>query len=390
MPQSQFIATCYLGDNPVTRTLFALLLVFGQLPLAAAPRLRPVQHPPSTVPAAIVAAAQKSAADAIKAGVPAVEIAVSQGGNVIYAEAFGVTSTETGTAATSRSVMQIGSLTKQFTAAAILRLVERGDLSLDDRIEKYVPEFDPRGRTITVRHLLMHRSGIPRDWTTAPGISPYVLLTQVTRQQVVAGINAQPFAFTPDSQFSYSNAGYMLAGYAVESITGMPFADYVQSNFALPLGLLDTGVCGTNNLPRPAGYAVLTTPPGIPPDVRWTDPVHPSGLNTSGSLCSTASDLARWAHLLATGSIMQPASYATMTKRPPAPQTPYGLGLGLSNVLGHKAVSHDGAIFGFQSYLVYFPERDLAVAVVLNAWPTPTVIRETIGLAVAKAALDSL
>jgi D-alanyl-D-alanine carboxypeptidase len=314
----------------------------------------------------------------------------SQGGQVIYSEAFGVSDKEYGTAATSRSVMQIGSLTKQFTAAAILRLAERGALSLDDRIDKYVPEFDARGRTITLRHLLSHRSGITRDWTTAPGISPFVLLSPVTREQVIAAINAQPFEFTPGSKFSYSNAGYMLAGYAVESITGRSFADFVHSEFALPLGLIDTGVCGTSNLPRPAGYAVLPVPAGAAPDVRWTEAVHPSGFNSSGSLCSTAFDLARWSHLLATGRVMLPASYATMTTRPPAPLAPYGLGLGLQDVLGHPAASHNGAIYGFQSFLIYFPQRDIAVAVVLNAWPTPTFYSEAIILAVAKAALDTL
>jgi D-alanyl-D-alanine carboxypeptidase len=375
----------------VTRTIFVLLLILGQIPLAAAPRRRAVQPPSSpAVPAALVAAARQAAEASIAAGVPAVQIAVSRGGQVIYSEAFGVTNTEYGTAATSRSVMQIGSLTKQFTAAAILRLAERGALSLDDRIDKYVPEFDPRGRTITLRHLLSHRSGVPRDWTTAPGISPAVLLTAVTRQQVIAGINAQPFEFTPGSKYSYSNAGYMLAGYAVESITGRSFADFVHSELALPLGLLDTGVCGTSNLPRPAGYAVLPVPPGAAPDVRWTDPVHPSGLNSSGSLCSTAYDLARWAHLLANGRVMLPASYATMTTRPPAPLVPYGLGVVVDAVHGHPAVFHDGAIYGYQSFLVYFPQRDIAVAVLLNAWPTPIAYRETIGLAVAKAALDTL
>jgi D-alanyl-D-alanine carboxypeptidase len=375
----------------VTRTILALLLILGQFSIAAAPRRRAVLHPaPITVPAAIVAAAHQAAGASIAAGVPAVQIAVSKGGQVIYAEGFGVTDREYGTPATSRSVMQIGSLTKQFTAAAILRLAERGALSLDDRIEKYVPEFDARGRTITLRHILMHRSGIARDWTTAPGVSPSILLSLVTREQVVAAINAQPFDFTPDAKFSYSNAGYMLAGYAVESITGRSFADFVHSEFALPLGLIDTGVCGAQNLPRPAGYAVLPVPPGNPPDVRWTDAVHPSGYNSSGSFCSTAFDLARWAHLLATGNVMLPASYATMTARPPAPRVPYGLGLVLDDVLGHPAVFHDGAIYGFQSFLIYFPDRDIAVAVILNAWPTPSVYRETIALAVAKAALDTL
>ena len=314
------------------------------------------------------------------AGVPAVQIAVSHRGRVVYSEAFGMSDRESGTAATSRSVMQIGSITKQFTAAAILRLAERGALTLDDRIEKYVPEFDARGRTITLRHLLSHRSGVTRDWS-ATGL-PH---SPVTRAQVIAGINAKPFDFTPGSKWSYSNAGFMLLGYAIESITGRSYVDFVHSEFVLPLGLLDTGVCGTSNLPRPEGYGLFAAG-----KVIRMPTVHPTGLISSGSLCSTASDLARWSHLLATGRVLLPASYETMTTRPPAPLASYGLGVGLKNMLGHPAVSHGGAIDGFLSFLLYFPHRDVAIAVITNAFPTPTIHSEAIALAVAKAALDTL
>jgi len=304
---------------------------------------------------------------------------VSHRGNVIYSEAFGMTDRDSATAATPRSVLRIGSITKQFTAAAILRLAERGALTLDDRIEKFVPEFNPRGATITLRHLLSHRSGVPRDWS-ATGL-PY---SPVTRAQVITGINAKPLDFPPGSKFSYSNAGYMLLGYAIESITGRSYVDFVHSEFALPLGLLDTGVCGTNNLPRPEGYGVYPT------TVVRLRAVHPTGLISSGSLCSTASDLARWSHLLATGRAMLPASYATMTTRPPAPLASYGLGVDLKDMLGHPAVSHGGAIDGFLSFLLYFPHRDISVAVITNAFPGPAKHQETIALTVAQAALDTL
>ncbi|HEU4522255.1 MAG TPA: serine hydrolase domain-containing protein, partial [Thermoanaerobaculia bacterium] len=118
----------------MTRTIFALLLIFGQFPLAAAPRRRAVQYPATPgAPAAIVTAARQAAEAALLAGVPAVQIAVSHRGGIVYAEAFGMTDQESAIAATPRSVLQIASLTKQFTAAAILRLAERGALSLDDR-----------------------------------------------------------------------------------------------------------------------------------------------------------------------------------------------------------------------------------------------------------------
>ncbi len=175
----------------------------------------------------------------------------------------------------------------------------------------------------------------------------------------------------------------MLLGYAIESITGTPYAEFFQNEFALPLGLLDTGVCGTFNLPRPDGYGLFGA------NAVRLPAVHPSGLISSGSLCSTASDLTRWAHLLATGGVMLPASYAKMTT-PASPSILYGFGLGLNNILGQPAVSHNGGIDGYLSYLFYFPQRDIAVAVITNAWPVPTDQALVIANAVASAALGAL
>jgi D-alanyl-D-alanine carboxypeptidase len=368
----------------MTRALLVLVLILGQVPAAAA-RTRAVGHPSRYVPpAAIVSAARQSAEAAIAAGVPAVQIAVSHGGNVIYAEAFGMSDRETATAASPRSVMQIGSITKQFTAAAILRLAERGSLSIDDRIEKFVPEFDPRGRTVTLRQLMQHRSGLPRDWYKPGEPFPYDrYFSVITRQQVIAGLNAQPFDFAPGTSWSYSNAGYMLLGYAIESITGTDYAEFFHTEFALPLGLIDTGVCGTFNVPRPDGYGLFGGKAVRLPAV------HPSGLISSGAVCSTASDLTRWAHLLATGQVMLPASYAKMTT-PASPFIPYGFGLELNNILGQPAVSHNGGIDGYLSWLYYFPQRDIAVAVITNAWPVPTDHPRAIATAVASAALGAL
>jgi D-alanyl-D-alanine carboxypeptidase len=129
----------------MARALLVLFLILGHMPVAAATRRRPVRSPSApNASEALVTAAHQAAEAALKAGVPAVQIAVSDDGHIIYSEAFGVSDKESATAATVRTVMQIGSVTKQFTAAAILRLAEHGDLKLDDRIEKFVPEFNPR------------------------------------------------------------------------------------------------------------------------------------------------------------------------------------------------------------------------------------------------------
>jgi D-alanyl-D-alanine carboxypeptidase len=364
------------------RALLALLLILSHVPLAAGPRRRAVRHLEAApvAPAAVVRAAREAAQNALAAGVPAVQIAVSHRGRVIYSEAFGMTDPERATAATPRSVMQVGSITKQFTAAAILRLADRGALSLDDRIEKFVPEFDPRGAAITLRHLLNHTSGVnaPLPYQYAP----------VTRAQFIASINAQPLASAPGSKWSYSGAGYKLLAYGIESITGRSFADFIHSEFALPLGLLDTGLCGTSNLPVPEGYDVF--------EGKWkrVPPVDMSVAFAAGGLCSTASDLVRWSHLLANGRVMLPASYATMTTATRLTNntiTPYGLGVSLEKFPGHPAVSHNGTIPGFYTFLVHFSDRDVAIAVVTNALPSPSAGNpQLIAVAVAHAALDAL
>ncbi|HEY0158282.1 MAG TPA: serine hydrolase domain-containing protein [Thermoanaerobaculia bacterium] len=359
----------------MTRALLTLFLILGQFSLAAAPRRRAAQHPaPPVAPETVVAAARQAAEAAINAGVPAVQIAVSHRGKVIYSEAFGLSDPETATAATDRSVMQVGSLMKQFTSAAILRLAERGALTLDDRIEKFVPEFNPGGATITLRHLLTHTSGVK-----ALPVDPYAPLT---REQFVNSVNGQPLEFTPGSKYSYSNAGYKLLGYAIESITGRSFIDFLHGELVLPLGLLHTGVCGTSSLPVPEGYGLLQG--------TWKrmKPLHISVSFSAGSLCSTASDLARWAHLLATGRVVQPASYTEMTT--PSPVAPYGLGLGLVTLQGHPGVSHVGGIDGFLSYLLYFPDKEIGVAVIESAYPGPPDHPLLIGVPVASAALAAL
>ena len=184
----------------------------------------------------------------------------------------------------------------------------------------------------------------------------------------------------------------MLLGYAIESITGMSHADFIHTEFALPLGLIDTGVCGTNNLPVPEGYGVFINGTNGTTWVRLPS-LHKTVVWSSGSLCSTASDLARWSHLLATGHAMLPDSYATMTtparlENNTVVPNRYALGVGVQNILGHPAVAHDGAIDGFQSFLVYFSSQEIAVAVVTNAFPAPASGNPvTIAIAVAKAAL---
>jgi CubicO group peptidase (beta-lactamase class C family) len=369
----------------MTRALLVLLLTLINVSLAAAPRTRAVRHPAET-PAAIVEAARQAAEAAMQAGVPGVQVAVARHGRIIYSGAFGVADKDNATALTSRTVMQIASVTKQFTAAAILRLAERGELSLDDRIDKYVPEFKSQGSTVTLRQIMSHTSGLRRDWTPPPpsGVS---LWMPVTRVQTIQYLNVKPFDTAPGTNWSYSNAGFMLLGYAIESITGMPYAEFIQNEFALPLGLIDTGLCGSGHLPLPRGYGLVVG------GWKLLLPLHPTVVASSGGLCSTASDLARWSHLIAKGYGMLPASYAAMTTPARLANNTvvangYAFGVHVQAFKGHPLVWHSGAIDGYQSWLLYLSEQDLTVAVITNAFPAPQAgSPKLIADAVANAAL---
>jgi D-alanyl-D-alanine carboxypeptidase len=371
----------------MTRALFALLLLVGQLPVIAATRGRAMQPPSADVPrAAIVAAARQAAQAALNAGVPAVQIAASHQGRIFYSEAFGVTDKVYATPATPHTILRIGSITKQFTAAAILRLAERGALSLDDRIEKYVPEFDPRGRTITIRHLLTHTSGVARD-VYPNSISPAMVVAPYSREQAIQTLNTKPFDFLPGASWSYSNSGFMLLGYAIETITGRQYDEFMREEFVLPLGLLETGMCGTSNIPMPDGYSLIGT--------NWIRPLsfHRSGMLSSGSFCSTANDLVRWASLLAAGRAILPASYETMIT--PARlnsgnvvSNRYALGVSALNIHDKPAVSHGGAVNGFLSFVLYLTEQEIAIAVIVNAFPAPPLGNsEYMAREIAKAAV---
>ena len=364
----------------MTRALIALLLILGHLPVAAAPRKRAVPHPPAVMaPTAIATAAQQGADAALKAGAPAVQIAVSHRGRVVYSAAFGVSNKESAITATPQSVVQTGSITKQFTAAAILRLAERGALTLDDRIEKFVTEFNPKGATITLRHLLSHTSGVRA--LPANQYSP------LTRAQFIQLVNGQPLDFPPGSKFTYSNDGYRLLGYAIESITGKSYAEFIHSEFALPLGLLNTGVCGTSGVMKPDGYGLVQG--------SWTriPAIEMSVAFAAGSLCSTTSDLVRWSHLLANGRVVLPSSYEAMITAARLTDNnlaPYGLGLFLQKQLDRTAAWHTGGINGFQSSLLYFPDEDMSVAVIVNALPAPAAAdAHLIAIEVARAALPT-
>lgn len=341
------------------RALALFLILFLSAPAAYA-RRRATSHPaPFTV-----SGLEAIAATALQARVPGITIAVRKGSSSLV-RAWGNTGAE--------SVYQIGSLTKQFTAAAIMRLVEGGKVRTDEKARTWLPELDARFDAITIEHLLTHRSGL-REYTTELA-DPYQPLSH---QEVLALITRAGPSFTPGVRYEYSNAGYYLLGMIVERASSQTYEQYLRDAFFEPLGLRSTSYCGTQG-PAPDGYAIDRNG-----NVFAVEAVDMSLPFSAGALCSTAGDLLRWTDALSTGRAVSPESYAKMIR---GSVTGYGYGLAVDFLDGRRRISHGGAILGFESSVMHFPDEALTVVVLINTIDLRTEHRATeIAEAVARLA----
>ena len=300
-------------------------------------------------------------------------IAVVRHGQLVLAKGFGYADLSERVPVSANTVFRLASITKEFTAAALLHLQEEGELSLDDRIGDYLPNYLAAVRRITIRDLLSHTSGLS-DAAVIPifeegGVG-------YTRERIIDLVASQPLDFEPGTGHSYSNVGFIIAGMVIEEATGTTYGDYVTDEILEPLGLEQTRVC----------------PDEQPADARWAhgyDPQHgnwsralrlgrasalvdPAPINmelvsSAGGLCSTVTDLARWPGMLR--SFLHPAAYREMS-RPTVladgTTVPYGLGIQIREFGSHPAVSHGGVIAGFVSIVADFPEDDVTVAILVN------------------------
>jgi CubicO group peptidase (beta-lactamase class C family) len=293
-------------------------------------------------------------------------VAVARGDRVIVDEGVGIANLEWKTPADADTVMRIGSLTKQFTAAAIMKLHEQGKIGLDDSIARYLPDFDTEGRTVTIRQLLTHTSGIP-NYTAQPDFMAKYGPRDLSDEELLATIKGVPFDFEPGRKWRYSNTNFYLLGMIVAKVSGMSYADYMQQTFFGPLGLTHTRYGATAPIipKRAQGYSY---------DFASKKHLNAAALSMNvpggaGALISTAGDLVRWQIALTGGRAVSPASYREMIDSAvPTGQGDgkYGFGLGIAELNGHQVVSHNGGINGFNSALTYVPDRGLRVAVISN------------------------
>jgi CubicO group peptidase (beta-lactamase class C family) len=301
-------------------------------------------------------------------------VAVFRQGQLVLAKGYGYADLADRVPASANTIYRLASVTKQFTAAAILHLAEEGELSLDDQISDYLPDYPSPGRRITIRELLSHTSGLS-DVAVIPILEEGGGVGY-TRDRVIGLVGSQPLDFEPGTGHSYSNVGYILAGVLIEEVTGTTFADYVTEEVLRPAGLNQTSFCPDEqpsadrwahgydlqygNWPRALRL-------GRPPAFVDPAPINMEVVSSAGGLCSTVTDLARWPGLLR--SYLEPASYREMS-RPTVladgTEVPYGLGVQIRQFGPHPAVSHGGVVTGFVSLVADFPEDDITVAILVN------------------------
>ena len=284
-------------------------------------------------------------------------VLVVKDGKTILNQGYGSADLEWNIPDTPATKFRLGSLTKQFTAASILLLEERGKLKIDDPIIKYMPDAPAAWSKITIYNVLTHTSGIP-SFTSFPDYST-TEWKDTTPADLVARFRDKPLDFEPGTKFSYSNSGYVLLGYLIEKISGQTYADFLQQNIFTPLGMSDTGIDSNAAIIPQRAQGYTPSPKGIHHAgyISMTIPF------SAGALYSTTGDLLKWEQGLFGGKILTPASLTKMT----TPfKSDYALGLFISSSNGHRFIAHGGGIEGFNTSLDYYPDDKLIVIVLAN------------------------
>ncbi len=316
---------------------------------------------PKLAPKAEVAAyAEELLADMYPANGPGAAVLVVRGDEVLYRGARGMASVELGVALSPDQAFRIGSVTKQYAAAALLKLVEAGKVDLEDPLTKFLPDY-PNGAKITVRQLLDHTSGV-KSYTELPEVMEKMIRLDLTTEQLVASFKDQPASFAPGAKWAYNNSGYVLVGAVIEAASGKPWHVHLKDAVLAPAGLQHTWY-GSNDVVIPGmanGYTVKDARLAPMAFLSMTQP------HAAGALVATVDDLHAWNRALHGGKVLSEKTYTAMIT-PGKAAAHYGLGIGRNTLRGHTQLVHGGGIFGFASHLAYVPDAQLSIVVLQNA-----------------------
>lgn len=328
------------------------------------------------------------AAPYIKADGPGLTLIVTKDGKTLYRKAYGMADVAAKTPMQADMALRLGSITKQFTAVAVMLLADEGKLAVGDPITKYLPDFPEHG--ITIEHLLTHTSGIV-NYTDKPSF-PSMAAQSLPLPQMIDLFRNDPLDFKPGTQFKYSNSGYFLLGAIIEKVSGAGYAAFLRQRVFTPLGMAHTGYGDS----EPAGIARASGHAPGPGGVQGSGPINMAWPYSAGALSSNVDDLARWNDAVRVGKLLKPESW----QRVFSPYTladgkasDYGYGWNIGKVRGHVSWNHGGAIPGFRSEAAYLPKEGVYVAALTNmigpgSAPLPFIVNKAAALAIGDAYPD--
>ncbi|NQX85744.1 MAG: serine hydrolase [Flavobacteriaceae bacterium] len=293
---------------------------------------------------------------------PGATALIYKNGEVIYRKGFGYANIELDVKMQPEHVFEIGSITKQFTAIAILMLEEQGKLKIEDDITKFIPDYPTLGKTITIHHLLNHTSGI-KSYTGMKSFREKARL-DMTPVELIDVFKNEPMDFDPGEQYRYNNSGYIILGHIIELVTGVSYEDFVQQNFFDKLGMTNSYYGSHQRLIKNRAYGYQDRDGYVNADyLSMTLPY------AAGSLMSNVDDLLKWQKALNTNQLISKATYekaingSLLNNREPIG---YGYGLQSGKIQGSKIISHGGGIFGYTTQGIYLPKEDVFVSILTN------------------------
>jgi D-alanyl-D-alanine carboxypeptidase len=316
------------------------------------------------LPADMRASIDKAATDTlVKSGAPSASVAVVRDGKIVYEHAYGVANLETKMQASPQMRYSIGSISKQFTAAALLMLAEEGKLSLDDKVIRWLPDLTRAG-DVTIRQILSMTSGY-QDFWPQDYVMP-MMMQPVTAPEIAAGWAKKPLDFDPGAKWQYSNTNYVIAGMIAEKVAGMPLLDFLQQRVFLPLHMTtvsnsDAAPLGPEDPMRYLRYSLGPLRPAPKEGRGW--------MFAAGELAMTAHDLALWDISMIDQTILKPSSYRAMETEVELNNgvgSRYGLGVNVGVADGRRVISHGGEVSGFTARNEVYPDDRVAIAVLTN------------------------
>ena len=335
--------------------------------VAAAPAAQPVSAAPSQQASPLNPAVQAKIDTDVQAllsaaHVPGATIAIVRGGAVVYARGYGLRDVAKSLPADAHTRYEIGSITKQFTAAAILQLKEAGKIDLDATVATYLPSIS-HAREITIRQLLTHTSGL-EDYVNIPNFET-LAATPATFDQLMSRISRKPLGFTPGSGFGYSSTNFLILGRIIEVVSGQSWEVYVQQHLFAPAGMMDSATIAQEgelaDMARGYVYAQGRT--------AESKPIAESWASSAGGIVSTADDLQKWGEALSSGRIISKSDYQLLIS--PArladdSTSEYGFGMKIDRFEGQPRIWHDGNTNGFDGSDQFFPSQGVRIIVLTN------------------------